>query len=74
MASTISARLTDGSKIDIKVEDIDSTTILSLKELIAAVRRQILPCFSSNNQHPLTPSFFAPAPWLHPSPTHLGPP
>ncbi len=37
--ATISARLTDGSKLDIKVEDIDCT-ILSLKELIAAVRKR----------------------------------
>lgn len=57
MASTISARLTDGSKIDIKVEDIDSTTILTLKELIAAVRRLIIPsCSPTTNTPSLPPS------------------
>ena len=35
MSANISVRLTDGSKYDIKVEDLDNATVLSLKSLIS---------------------------------------
>jgi len=35
--ASISVRLTDGTKYDIKVEDLDNSTVLSLKVLISEV-------------------------------------